>query len=61
MPIELAVLVLASDIGELGVEEMTVVGEEALVVHVAVEVTTAVAVDDDTATIVTLELCSGQE
>ena len=52
---------MVNDVVELAVEVMTVVVENELVVHVVVEVTTAVAPDEDTATILTLEVCSAQE
>ena len=50
-----------NDIVELAVEVMTVVVEDELFVHVAAEAITAVAADEDTTTILTLEVCSAQE
>ena len=57
----MAVVVLTNDITELAVEVMTVVVEDEVTVHVAVAVTREVAADEDTATILTLEVCSAQE
>ena len=54
-------VVLANNTAEVVVVAMTVVVADELVVHVDVEVTTAVAADEDTASILTLELSSAQK